>query len=111
MMVPLQLTMRGTTQTPGIADHVRRRVAQLDRFGGIVGCHVTVEGPHRHHRKGNLWSVRVDLTVHGAELAVSRGPGEDHTHEDLHVAIGDAFDAALRRLNHRIERRRALQRH
>jgi hypothetical protein len=42
--------------------------------------------------------VRIDLTVPGAELVVSRDPELDHGHEDVYVAIRDAFDAARRQL-------------
>jgi hypothetical protein len=43
--------------------------------------------------------VRVDLTVPGGELAVTRGPSPLHqAHEDPLVAIRDAFDAARREL-------------
>ncbi|MGH6883179.1 MAG: hypothetical protein ACREFM_19810, partial [Hypericibacter sp.] len=31
-------------------------------------------------------------------LPINRNPPMDHAHEDAHVAIHDAFDAALRRL-------------
>jgi hypothetical protein len=48
------------------------------------------------HRQGTIYHVRVDLTAPGGEVVVNREPGEDHTHEDLHVAIRDAFDAARR---------------
>jgi hypothetical protein len=56
------------------------------------------------HRQGTIYHVRVDLTAPGGEVVVNREPGEDHTHEDLHVAIRDAFDAARRRLQDRMRR-------
>ena len=56
------------------------------------------------HRQGTIYHVRVDLTVPGGEVVVNREPGEDHAHEDLHVAIRDAFDAARRRLQDRMRR-------
>jgi cold shock CspA family protein len=34
----------------------------------------------------------------------NREPGEDHAHEDIHVAIRDAFDAARRRLQDHMRR-------
>jgi cold shock CspA family protein len=45
-----------------------------------------------------VYHVRIDLTVPGDELVVSRDPGKDQAHEDVYVAIRDAFDAARRQL-------------
>lgn len=42
--------------------------------------------------------MRVELIVPEREIVVRREPGEHHAHEDLHVAIRDAFDAAQRQL-------------
>jgi len=54
---------------------------------------VVVEMPQRHKHQGKLHSVRIDLTVPGAELVAN------HTqHEDVYVAIRDAFDAMSRQL-------------
>ena len=39
-----------------------------------MGCRVIVEAPHRHHRKGKAYEVRIDLTVPGGELVINRSP-------------------------------------
>jgi cold shock CspA family protein len=59
---------------------------------------VAVETPHRHHHRGNLFHVRIDITVPGRELVVGRSPAAHHAHEDVYVAIRDAFRAAARQL-------------
>jgi ribosome-associated translation inhibitor RaiA len=65
-----------------------------------------VEVPHRHHRKGHLYHIRIDLTVPGAELVVKRDPPQHQAHEDIYVAIRDAFDSAERQLKEYAERQR-----
>jgi ribosomal subunit interface protein len=86
---------------------IRERTAKLDRFfDRIMGCRVVVESPHRRHHQGKLFHVRVDLTVPGGELAVTREPAEHHAHEDVFVAIRDAFDAAQRQLEDYARRQR-----
>ena len=86
-----------------ILDHV----AELERFSDrITGCHVVVAQPHRHRRHGRLWSIRVDLAVPGGEIAINRHHSRDHAHEDVRVAIRDAFDAARRRLEDHVRRMR-----
>lgn len=97
--LPPQITLHGIGPSPAVERALRRKLAWLRRYyPRIMGCRVTVEDPHRHHRKGRLYSVRVDVTVPGGEVAAARSPSLHHAHEDLLVAIRDAFDAARREL-------------
>lgn len=99
MRLPLQITYRGMDSSPTIDAQVHRAAAELEQFfDQITSCRVVVEAPHRHRRKGNIYHVRVDLTVPGTELVAGRDPAEHHAHEDIHVAIRDAFRAARRQL-------------
>ena len=67
---------------------------KLDRFyERIMSCRVVVEESQSRRHQGKLYSVRIDITVPGKELAVSR-----QENEDAYVAVRDAFDAAVRLL-------------
>lgn len=111
MQVPLQITFRGIGQSDAIEQDVRKQAARLERFHGrVTGCHVTIELPHQHQHKGNIFRVRIDLTVPNAEIVVGREHGLDHAHEDVYVAIRDAFNAAARRLEDALRRPRAERR-
>ncbi len=82
-------------------------VAQLERFSSqITGCHVVVAMPHRRHRAGNLYSVRVDILMPGGEIVVNHDHHQNRAHEDVYVAMRDAFDAARRRLEDHVRRMR-----
>ena len=99
MQIPLQITFHGMAHSDAIEQRVRDKAAKLERFHSrITSCRVVVEVPHRHHHKGKLFSVRIDLTVPGGELVVNRDSDSNHAHEDVYVAIRDAFDAATRQL-------------
>lgn len=99
MEIPLRITYRDIESSPAIESQIRTRVEQLGKFHQrITGCHVTVEAHHRHHRKGKLYHVAVHLVVPEGEIVVKRDPSEHHAHEDIHVAIRDAFDAARRQV-------------
>lgn len=65
-----------------------------------------IESPHKHHRKGNLYHLRIDVTVPGDEIVVKRSPDEQHSHEDPYVAVRDAFDSARRQLEDYARKRR-----
>lgn len=75
-------------------------------------CKVTVAAPHKHHSHGNLYHVSIDLHLPGSEIVINRDPGKNHKHEDVYVAIRDAFDAAVRKLQDYVRIRRGdVKRH
>jgi cold shock CspA family protein/ribosome-associated translation inhibitor RaiA len=107
MQLPEQIAFRNMEPSAAIEDEVRDRVEWLDEFcRDIMGCRVVVEVPHRHHQRGNQYLIRIDLTVPGEEIAVTREPPEHDAYRDVNVAIRDAFDTARRRLEDYVRRRR-----
>lgn len=93
-----------------VRDAALEHVAELEHFSDrITGCHVVVAQPHRHHRDGRLYTVRVDLVVPGSEIVVNRDHALDHAHEDVYVALRDAFHAARRRLEDHVRRMRGAE--
>ncbi|MFO7552653.1 MAG: HPF/RaiA family ribosome-associated protein [Haliea sp.] len=99
MQQPLQITFRDIPRSDAVETDIREHAAKLDQFyDHIMSCRVMVEAPHGHHHQGKLYHVRVDLTLPGHELIASRAPAEHHAHEDVYVAIRDAFAAAKRQL-------------
>lgn len=107
MRLPLQVTFHNVTPTPDVEDLVRDRASRLDRFcDRITSCSVVVDLPHRRHHTGNQYQVRLDITVPGDEIAVSREAPERAAAQDLPAAVSDAFDAAERLLEDYTRRRR-----
>lgn len=99
MKLPLQITFRNMDPSAAVEAEVREKADKLDQFfEHIMRCHVVVELHHKHHHQGNLYHVRIDITVPGHEIVVSREPRDHHAHEDVYVAVRDAFDAAKRQL-------------
>ena len=85
-------------------------VAALERLSDrITGCHVVIAQPHRRHRMGRLCSVRIELVVPGGEIVVNRDHHLDHAHEDVFVALRDAFAAAGRQLEDHVRRLRGAE--
>src|SRR3989304_6767090 len=99
MQLPLQITFRNLKPSEAVEARVRKEAEKLDKvYGQIMRCRVIVEAHHKHHHKGNLYHVRIDFTVPGSELVVGREPDEHHAHEDVYVAVRDAFNEACRQL-------------
>lgn len=107
MAIPLQISFKDMAPSTAIETRIRQKAEKLERFHQrIVKCAVTVEAPHRHHRKGKLYNVRIDLSVPGKDVFVGHTGPLNHAHEDVNVAIRDAFDAAARLLEDHVRRLR-----
>ncbi len=102
MQVPLQITMRGVRQSEALEAEIRERAAKLEQFyPRMISCRVAVDEFAKHHRQGREFTSRIDVHVPGKEIVVTR----DH-HEDVSVALRDAFDAAKRQLEEVIREQR-----
>ena len=107
MQLPLQITFRHIEASEAVENSIRDYAGNLGQFyDQIMSCRVVVEENHKHHHQGRLYQVHIDLTVPGKELVVSREPGQHHAHEDIHVAIRDAFDAIRRQLEDHARKQR-----
>lgn len=108
MQEPLEIRFHKMETSPAVEARIREKAAALERFSDrVTSCRVTVEQEHRHHHKGNLFRVRLDVGVPGGEIAITRTGPKDHAHEDVYVAIRDAFDAAVRRLEEHVREHRS----
>jgi cold shock CspA family protein/ribosome-associated translation inhibitor RaiA len=93
-----------------VRDAVLRHIDELEStYDRITGCHVVVAQPHRHHRAGRLYSVRIDLIVPGAEIVVNRNHPLDHAHEDVFLALRDSFNAVRRHLEDHVRHLRGAE--
>lgn len=105
MRLPLQISFRNMPHSEALETVIRKHAERLDRyFERIMGCRVVVETRHRRHQ-GNLYHVRLDLTVPGGEIVVRREPALHRAYEDVYVAVRDAFQAGRRKLEDLVRRR------
>ncbi len=107
MQLPLQITFRNLDKSEAVEANIREQVAALEKhFDQITSCRVVVESPHKHHQHGKLYEVRIDLKVPDDEIVVSRSHHDKQAHEDVYVALRDAFEAAARQLKAYAHKRR-----
>jgi cold shock CspA family protein/ribosome-associated translation inhibitor RaiA len=86
---------------------VRDKAAGLDKFArDIMSCRIVIEPATKRRHNGNLYEVRLDITLSGEEIAVTREPGQRDEYKDIQIALRDAFDAAKRKLEDYVRRRR-----
>ncbi len=99
MQHELRIAFRNMDASEALERRIRARVAELEHLcDRITACDVVLEMQHRHPSQGKLFHVRVDLALPGRTIVVQREPGAHYPHEDAHVAVRDAFDAARRQL-------------
>ena len=104
MQIPLQIQFQNLEPSEFIEKAVRKYAKKLELFrDDIISCRVTIESPHKHRRKGRLFHVVINVRTGGDEIAVSRMPDDEQAHEDIYVAIRDAFNAARRQLQDRLD--------
>lgn len=102
MQIPMQITLRNVDQSEALEAHIREKAKKLESFfEHIISCRVVVEMPHKHKHQGGAFNVRLDIGVPGREIVVNRD-----RHEDVYVALRDAFDAARRQLEDYLRRMR-----
>lgn len=103
MVTPLHITFRNIRPSATIEAEVRRRAEKLGQFSDrIIHCEVTIEADGKHRQQGWLYEVRIDMTVPGKEIVACH----NNRHEDVLVAIREAFDAAIRQLQEFMRYRR-----
>jgi ribosomal subunit interface protein len=102
MQIPLQITVRHMAPSDALEARIREQAAKLEEFHPrLVSCRVTVEEIARHQQQGRQFRVSIEARVPGQELVSNR----DH-HEDVYVALRDAFDALARQLEDEVRVKR-----
>lgn len=105
MIIPVQITFRGMQPSDAIAARIREKADKLDRFHArITTARVMFEQLHRRHHQGNLFHVRIDVTLPGGEVAVGNEHHDQKAHADPYVAIRDAFDSVKRKIDDHADR-------
>lgn len=102
-MIPARIHFLDMPRSEAVETKIQARAERLARFSeDILKCEVWLESPHRHHRQGDLYGIRIRLTVPNEEIDVNLQPKSD----DVFVAIREAFDAARRKVEDHERRQR-----
>ncbi|OUM00923.1 hypothetical protein A8M77_18645 [Variovorax sp. JS1663] len=102
MRQAVEIRFLGTEASPAVEAAAREKAMKLERFcGDIIACRIGIELAHKHQHQGRRFAVRIQVTVPGQELTISRVDNED-----IHVALRDAFDGMRRQLEDVVRRNR-----
>jgi ribosome-associated translation inhibitor RaiA len=82
------------TRSEAVEAQIQRWVGKLDKsFGRIQRCAAWIEQPHHHGRKGNAFTVRVELALPNKLLVVNESD------ENAFTAIANGFRAIRRQVH------------
>ena len=112
MISDTKVVFRGIDHSQAVEDAVYKRLNKLERFSDeIHSLRVILETPHNNHHKGKVYHVGVEALIPNHDIHVTHEQHDKHEHEDIYVAIRDAFNALERRLKGVYGRQRRLGRH
>jgi len=111
MQVPIELSFHGCDHSDALEREIHDHVAKIEEFyGRIQSCRVVVELPHKSHAQGNLFHINVDMALPGAGHVNHHDRGQNPAHEDVHVAVRDAFNAIEAQVKKIVHKRRDEER-
>jgi ribosome-associated translation inhibitor RaiA len=90
MQNPVEIVLRGVPRSGALERYIAEQALRLDQScDRLQSCHVVAEVLHRPKQQGVQFAVRLNITLPGTEVVVSR----EHA-EDVYIAVRDAFEAA-----------------
>lgn len=94
-----QVVFHNIDQSDALSESVQKRIDKLRRFSNdIIGGRVVLDSPHNNQHKGKVYSVAIEIHTSNKPVVVTQEQHDNHAHEDLYVAIRDAFNAAERQI-------------
>jgi ribosome-associated translation inhibitor RaiA len=106
MQVPLQISFEHIGHSEALETVVRKEAQKIERFcDRITSARVVIARPQHRHHKGDTYCVRIHIAIPGGKhIDITRDPAMTGRHEDAHVTIRDAFDAAGRQLQDEVRK-------
>jgi hypothetical protein len=99
MQTTIALTFRHLDRSGSLEHRARKLGSRLERFSErITRCHITLEGADTRCDARTPYLVKIDLVVPGAQIHADSLHVDGAGHEDIYLALRDAFNNAKRQL-------------
>jgi ribosome-associated translation inhibitor RaiA len=101
MNTPIEITFHGIDKSEAVEERVRDKVAKLEKHcGRMTRCRVVLEVPHRSPAKPKVYQIKIEISLpRRRPIVVSHEREGSHASEELALALRDAFEAALRKVD------------
>src|SRR5262245_18577595 len=100
MNAPVEVHFHGLQKSEAIEQKVRDKVAKLEKhFGRMTSCRVVLEATQRNALKPKVYCIKIEMGVpRQRPIVVSHERVGSHASEELLMALREAFEAALRKI-------------
>jgi len=96
---PIILTFHHIDRYGAVEERARKLGHHLARLNErITHCHITLQGPDDPDGGGAQYLVKIDLMVPGAQILADSLHVDGAGHQDIYLALRDAFNNAKRQL-------------
>jgi ribosome-associated translation inhibitor RaiA len=101
MTTLVEVHFHGIEKSDAIEQRVRDKVAKLQsHFERMTSCRVTIEATQRTPQKPKVYQIRIEMGIPRRKpIVVAHERIGSHANEELGLAIRDAFEAALRKVD------------
>lgn len=111
MISDAKVVFRGIDHSPAVEEAVHKRLEKLERYSEeIQSLRVVLDSPHKNHHKGKVYRVAIEAVIPNHDIVVTNEQHDNHAHEDIYVAMRDAFDALERRIKAVYRKQRRVDR-
>jgi ribosomal subunit interface protein len=101
MATQVEVHFHGIEKSEAVEQRVHEKVAKLKKhFTQMTSCRVAIEVPQRTADRPKVYQIKIEIGVpRRAPVIVSHERTGSHANEDLPLAIREAFQAALRKVD------------
>jgi ribosome-associated translation inhibitor RaiA len=102
----VEIHFQGLEKSAALVDKIEAKIAKLRRhFGRLAACRVVLDAPNRGPAKLKTLKVKIEMSVPKRKpLVVEHERTVAHAHNDINLALRDAFIIATRRIDEAAER-------
>ena len=100
MNAPVEVHFHGIQRSEAIEQRVRDKVAKLEKhFERMTSCRVVLEATQRTALKPKVYCIKIEIGVpRQRPIVVCHERVGSHASEELTMALRDAFETALRKI-------------
>lgn len=101
MNAPVEVHFHGIQKSEAIEQRVRDKVAKLEKhFGRMTSCRVVLEATQRNALKPKVYNIKIEIGVpRRRPIVVSHERIGSHASEELSMALREAFEVVLRKMD------------
>ena len=101
MNAPVEVHFHGIQRSEAIEQRVREKVAKLEKhFERMTSCRVVLEATQRTALKPKVYCIKIEIGVpRQRPIVVCHERVGSHASEELTMALRDAFETALRKID------------